>query len=216
MELLFKVIGYASVLVIAASFFFMALHLRRNTRLRPAGLIVPALMSLLILAVYVLLTGAQGFSPVSALLAALGLGTGVIWSRTTRLSFRGGAVYARRSVWYLAVWALSIIIMQLMAVTSEAELLPYGISAVYFSTGLAVGMNTSLLLRGLNGKTSNGRAAVCARCGAANAAGVAYCAGCGSPLGGVSRQAERCRTCGQANGPASAFCAACGRPLRGR
>lgn len=149
MELFLRIIGYLSILILVISFAFMIKNLRRGRRLTIRSLIIPVLMSIVFLVVYSTILDIPGPTAISAALAILGLVLGVLWSRTTQLTVKGSTVYAQRSVWYVVIWGLSIVFTQFMAVTATPELASYGLSTLYFSTGLAVSTNVSLLLRRL-------------------------------------------------------------------
>lgn len=192
MALVFRVIGYLSLLILLISFYFMVRTLRRGRKVTRRSLIIPILMSVLFLVVYGAVLNHPEPSVLSALLMALGLVFGVIWSRATTLTARGTDVYGRRSVGYVVIWGLSIAVTQaatLMAPSWAA----YGMSTIYFSTGLAMGTNASLLIKRsrLLSDHSQGRLVAgagqavlsrCKRCGEISESGQRFCVNCGSQL----------------------------------
>jgi len=217
MEVFLKVLGYLSIPLLLLSVIFMIRSLRRDRRLRSRSLLIPIFISIVFLIVYNSLLGVSPPTILSFILMILGLAFGSLWGRTTHLTMREGMVYGRRSVWYLVIWALSIGITQLMALTVSSAAVAYGLSTIYFTTGLAVGTNSSLLFR----RSRLGPASVpeitWPNCGTINGGTRKFCMQCGQALAPVIASAQavpassRCPQCGHVTQPGTSFCGNCGQ-----
>ncbi len=183
MEILLKVVGYISILALIISFAFMIKTLGRARRLNVRSLIVPILISIAFLVLYRALLDLNKLTGVSIGLVIFGMAIGIIWSRTTRLTIKGRTVFAQKSVWYVIIWGLSIIITQFLAMTATQELVTYGLSTVYFSTGLVVSTNTGLFARYIKNLRTVPADTWCSSCGKVNSQGTNFCTQCGQPAG---------------------------------
>lgn len=219
MELFLKIIGYLSIPLLILSVIFMIRSLRRDQRLTPRGLLIPLCTSIVLLIIYNSLLGVSPPTALSYILMFLGLIFGMLWSRTTHLTMRQGMAYGRRSVWYLIIWAFSIGITQLMALTVSSKFVAYGLSTIYFSTGLAVGTNGSLLFRRWRLVSVSVQKITCPNCGTINARMIKFCTQCGQALAPVVAGTQavpaspRCPQCGHVNAPGRSFCTNCGQRL---
>ena len=182
MEIFLRIIGYLSIVLVMISFGFMIRNLRRGRHLTIRSLIIPILMSILLLGVYYYLLGTAGLTAISIGLMVLGFILGMLWSRTTKLSIKGNSVHAKRSIGYLVIWGISIVITQFMAVAATPELASYGVSTIFFSTGLAVSNNAGLLVRRQQNLKRTKSKMACPSCGALNSSEVSFCIKCGQPL----------------------------------
>ena len=91
-----------------------------------------------------------GGMPLSAsaivLAVAAGAMVGIGWSLTNLLYIDGEAVRARGNIWFLAVWALSLMMTQSTALAGGKT--PYAVALVSFlGMGLAIGNSLGLLAR---------------------------------------------------------------------
>lgn len=190
-EVVLNAIVVLSIGAIGVAAFVMIRSIRRETALRPAGPAVGALVSVLVLWAYVGLLHVEVRSALSWLLLFAGLVTGALWSRTTALTVRGGVVFGRRSPWYVVVWAATLALSQLLALFASREAAAYGLSTVFFSTGLSLGLNVALI----------------ARWSAARNAPLA-------PYAPLAPHTRACLRCGTPTGDPERFCRTCGAPLQ--
>ena len=144
--LLFRVVGIVGMAMFALSVVMMLLTFRKARRLSPWSLAIGAIVSVLCTWIFFALAGA----PLSA--AAIGLGVaagamvGVGWSLTNLLFIDGETIRARGNIWFLAVWALTLLMTQ--AATLAGGQTPYAVALVSFlGMGLAVGNSLGLLAR---------------------------------------------------------------------
>ena len=221
MEVFLKIIGYLSIPLVLLSVFVMIRSLRRDQRLTSRSLITQMLVSLVFIIAYALLLRVSVSLALSTPLLVLGLILGVLWNRTTHLRLQKGEVFGRRSIWYLVIWGLSFSITQLMALTASAEIVSYGLSTVYFSTGLAIGTNGSLLFRRWRLISSGAPVEIsCPACGTVNIRVRNFCTQCGQTLAPTVATAPvslesstRCPRCGHINVSGERFCTECGQQL---
>lgn len=221
MEVFLKILGYLSLVLLVVSVYFMVRSVGRQRRLSLRTLIVPLVSVILFLIIYSLILDISPPAIASAFLALAGLGVGIFWGRTTALSAKGTEVYGRRSAWYVVVWGISIAITQVLALLSTPSTVSWGLSTIYFSTGLAYGMNGYLLFRRwkvLSGRRE-GPQHTCPACGAKIKTGGKFCPGCGQTMAPVpapipaTPRRSKCPACGHVSPPGTRFCSKCGQSL---
>jgi hypothetical protein len=144
--LLFRVVGIVGMALFALSVVTMLLTFRKARKLSPWSLAIGAVVSVLCTWIFFALAGAP-LSAVAILLAvAAGAMVGAGWSLTNLLFVDGDTIRARGNIWFLAVWALSLLMTQ--AATLAGGQTPYAVALVSFlGMGLAVGNSLGLLAR---------------------------------------------------------------------
>ena len=105
------------------------------------------LISLLLLGVFWLLSGAHLPWLVAVPLFALGLGLGGVIGFTARLYPQGGRVMGRHSWLFLAGWGASLVLAQLLAWTGWPLAASLGLAPLVLSTATNTGREAALLLR---------------------------------------------------------------------
>ena len=144
--LLFRVVGLIGMALFALSIVTMLLTFRKARKLSPWSLAIGAIVSVLCTWVFFALAGAPLSATAIGLAVAAGAMVGVGWSLTNLLFIDGEAIRARGNIWFLAVWALSLLMTQ--AATLAGGQTPYAVALVSFlGMGLAVGNSLGLLAR---------------------------------------------------------------------
>jgi hypothetical protein len=144
--LLFRVVGLAGMALFALSIVTMLLTFRKARKLSPWSLLIGAAVSVLCTWFFFALAGAPLSAAAILLAVAAGAMVGVGWSLTNLLFIDGGTVRARGNAWFLAVWALSLMMTQTAALAGGKT--PYAVALVSFlGMGLAVGNSFGLLAR---------------------------------------------------------------------
>jgi hypothetical protein len=144
--LLFRVVGIVGMALFALSVVTMLLTFRKARKLSPWSLAIGATVSVLCTWIFFALAGAPLSAVAIGLAVAAGAMVGVGWSLTNLLFIDGEAVRARGNIWFLAVWALSLLMTQ--AATLAGGQTPYAVALVSFlGMGLAVGNSLGLLAR---------------------------------------------------------------------
>ncbi|WP_315784265.1 hypothetical protein [Bradyrhizobium sp. SZCCHNPS1003] len=144
--LLFRVVGIVGMALFALSVVTMLLTFRKARKLSPWSLAIGAIVSVLCTWIFFALAGAPLSAAAILLAVAAGAMVGVGWSLTNLLFIDGEAIRARGNIWFLAVWALSLLMTQ--AATLAGGQTPYAVALVSFlGMGLAVGNSLGLLAR---------------------------------------------------------------------
>jgi hypothetical protein len=144
--LLFRVVGLIGMAMFALSVVMMLLTFRQARKLSPWSLGIGAIVSVLCTWIFFALAGTPLSIAVIMLAVAAGAMVGVGWSLTNLLFIDGEVIRARGNIWFLAVWALSLLMTQ--AATLAGGQTPYAVALVSFlGMGLAVGNSLGLLAR---------------------------------------------------------------------
>jgi hypothetical protein len=183
MDIFLKILGYLSIPMMLFSAYAMTKSLKKDQRVTPRSLVIQLGISIIVLIVYTLLLNVNPPTALSFSLMAVGGVFGVVWSRTTNLTIRDGVVYGKRTVWYMVAWILSITLTQTMAMTAPKELVAYGLSTIYFTTGIAIGTNLSVLIRQQRLLAVKVRSqVVCPHCNNTVSPSATFCTHCGNRL----------------------------------
>lgn len=144
--LLFRVVGIVGMALFALSVVTMLLTFRKARKLSPWSLAIGATVSVLCTWIFFALAGAPLSAAAIGLAVAAGAMVGVGWSLTNLLFVDGETIRARGNIWFLAVWALTLLMTQ--AATLAGGQTPYAVALVSFlGMGLAVGNSLGLLAR---------------------------------------------------------------------
>ncbi len=144
--LLFRIVGLIGMALFALSIVTMLLTFRKARKLSPWSLVIGAIVSVLCTWIFFALAGAPLSAAAIGLAIAAGALVGIGWSLTNLLFIDGEAIRARGNIWFLAVWALSLIMTQAASLAGGKT--PYAVALVSFlGMGLAVGNSFGLLAR---------------------------------------------------------------------
>lgn len=197
LDVVLRAIGFLSVPMLVVSIVFMIKNLRRAHPVRPKGLALQTATPLAVFVVYALLLSLDPPKLASGVLLMVGLGLGIVSSMTTHLGLERGQVIGQRNIWYLVAWAVTFSITQLLAVFARSEYAAWGFTTLYFSLGLTLGTNGTLLVR---------RDRILSGAEPATAAPAAVAA----PAVGLIATPATCPGCGLAVEPGVRFCTRCG------
>lgn len=142
----FKVVSLVGTALLLFSVAMMIVTFRRARAVIPGALIVSLATTVLVLLVQLWMAPARpGFA--SGMLAfAAGMAIGFGWSRTNLFYIDRETVLARGTAWYLAVWAATFLLNQLLHIfTNGAPAAAFATMLV--ATGIAAGNITGQLLR---------------------------------------------------------------------
>lgn len=144
--LLFRIIGLIGMALFALSVVTMLLTFRKARKLSPWSLVIGAVVSMLCTWFFFALAGAPLSVAAILLAVAAGAMVGVGWSLTNLLFIDSGTIRARGNIWFLAVWAVTLIMTQVATLAGGKT--PYAVALVSFlGMGLAVGNSLGLLAR---------------------------------------------------------------------
>jgi uncharacterized membrane protein YbaN (DUF454 family)/ribosomal protein L40E len=212
--------GYASIPLVLLSVFAMMRTIGKPRPLMVTGLIAQILFSALFLLLYRFLLNLSEPTLLSWGLLGIGLFGGVFQGFTTKINITGDKITAKRSVIYLIIWGVSFSATQALAMLGQDTIAAYGLSSVYLATGIAIGMNATLLVRRLltapaNVSPSILQGSICPKCAVSNSSTRKFCRNCGTALGSFTVPVgSSCPNCGQTATPTQKYCNHCGRTLQ--
>ncbi len=150
-DIWYWVLKALAVLAIPLMVFSAVMMIRtvgKEQRVKLAPVVLQAVSPFIVLGVYAYFLKLEPPQWLSILLLVVGVALGVVWSRSVRMRVQGRAVISKRSVLYVVLWALTLVVTQTLAVFTNTEFAAYAYSTMYFSAGVAAGLNIAMLLRG--------------------------------------------------------------------
>jgi len=149
MDTILRLIGFLGVVFTLAMTVLMLFTFRQERRINTFSPFLSAVLSLVMLPVFVLLSGARLNLLLAIPILALGLLLGFLRGLATRLYYKDGQVMGRNSRLFLLGWGGSLVLAQLLNIFGSAFLASIGLVPVFLSTGTQVGMNGNVFLRRL-------------------------------------------------------------------
>ncbi|MCJ7549021.1 MAG: hypothetical protein MUQ30_05000 [Anaerolineae bacterium] len=145
----FRLISFLSIGITTVLVVVMLLTFRKERRIGVASLLISIGLSLIMLPIFILLSGARLNLLIGLPLLAIGLLVGILRGFATRLYLKDGHVMGRHSLLFLAGWGLSLVLAQILNLTASRLLASVGLMPMFLSTGTQVGITSNLLLRRL-------------------------------------------------------------------
>lgn len=121
--------------------------LRKPHPLRWFTPLVAILGSVGAVALYVLLLGISVEPIAIAALALVGVVIGWVALQLVRVEVLDGRRFVKRSQWFLGLWGLALVGLQVVSALDSADTLAAGIAAAIISAGLVTTLNLGLLWR---------------------------------------------------------------------
>jgi len=149
MDTIYRLVSLLSIGLTVVLIIVMLLTFRKERRIGALSLLISAILSLIMLPVFILLSGARLNLLIGLPLLMIGLLVGVLRAFATRIYYRGDHVVGKHSLWFLAGWGLSMVLAQLLALAGSRLLADVALMPMYLSTGTQVGIAGNLLLRRL-------------------------------------------------------------------
>jgi hypothetical protein len=146
-----RLVSFAGVGLMLFGVAVMILTFKKAREVVPAALLVSLAAALI--GTFVSLAFAQTVPHRTLVLFALIVGgvLGAVWSRTTLLFVDGRSIRMRGTIWYLAVWALTLALNQSVAIVTGRTPLATALLAL-FGAGIAIGNTLGLILRARTAK----------------------------------------------------------------
>ena len=136
-------LGGLSFLMIAWSLW----RLRKPQRLRWLTPLLAILGSTAGVAVSIVLMGVEVEPIAAAALGGLGAVIGIAALMLIRVELVDGRKFVKRSHWFLALWGLALVGLQVVSALDSPNTLAAGIAGALVSAGLMVTLNLGLLVR---------------------------------------------------------------------
>jgi hypothetical protein len=149
MDTIFRLIAFLGALFTLAMTVLMLFIFRKERRINAFSPFLSAVLSLVLLPIFVLLSGARLNLLLAVPILALGLLIGSLRGLTTQLYYQDGQVVGRDSRLTLLGWGGSLVLAQLLNLFGSAFLASLGLIPLLLSTGTQVGMNGNVFLRRL-------------------------------------------------------------------
>lgn len=149
MDTILRLIGFLGAVFTVAMTVLMLFTFRKERRISTFSPLWSAVLSLVMLPVFILLSGARLNLLLAIPILTLGLLAGFLRGLTTRLTYKDGQVVGRNSRLFLLGWGGSLVLAQLLNLFGSALLASVGLVPLFLSTGTQVGMNGNVFLRRL-------------------------------------------------------------------
>lgn len=149
MDIVWRFVGLLGSLFTLAITILMVFRFRKERRISAISSFMSALLSLILLPAFILLSGARLNLLLGLAILVLGLFVGFLRGMTTKLRYQGEEVVGKNSVLFLLGWGGSLALAQLLNLFGSAFMASVGLVPVFLSTGTQVGMNSNILIRRL-------------------------------------------------------------------
>ncbi len=158
MEFLGRLFSLASIPLTLLGVWGIIRQVNKEQRLGLASPMIGLVMSPLILLLNVLVLRQAQVNCAGPLFLIMGLGFGLAWGLTMRLSLRDGKVVGKQSILHLVFWGISYATTQFLTVVAPASWVAGGLVLMFLSTGTTLGTNLNLVLRQMRLRHAPGRA----------------------------------------------------------
>ena len=150
MDTILHVISLVGTVLTGAMTILMVFTFRKARRIGLLSPLTSMAVSLVMLPLFILLSGARLNWLVGVPVLAVGLVVGFLRGLTTRLYHdERGQVVGRNSVLFLVGWGGSLALAQLVNTLGSALLASVGLIPMFLTTGTQVGMNANIAIRRL-------------------------------------------------------------------
>ncbi len=144
-----RIIGLLSIPMMAFIMWGLIRQVRKPSPVRPGWMAIGLVTAPVMLIINLVFLRQAAPGTLGVALLVFGIGFGMAWGFTARLSVRDERVIANRSILHLVFWAISFGLTQLLATFATAEVVAGGLATMFFATGSSLGTNINLLVRQL-------------------------------------------------------------------
>lgn len=149
MDVLLRLIGLLAVGFTLVMTLFALVAFRKERRIGVLSPLISMVVSLVVLPVFMLVSGARLNLLLALPVMAFGLLAGFLRGQTTRLYYKEGRVVGRHSLFFLLGWGASLALSQLLSLFESTLLASVGLLPLFLSTGTQVGIDGNIFLRRL-------------------------------------------------------------------
>ena len=147
--MIWRILSLLTIPIVALTFWMLIRQVRKPTPVRPGWTAIGLVFAPAMLVVNLVFLRHASPGSLGIALLVLGIGFGVAWGFTARLSMRDEKVIADRSILHLVFWGVSFGVTQMLATFAAAEVVAGGLAMMFFATGTTLGTSTNLLVRQL-------------------------------------------------------------------
>jgi len=149
MDSVLRLVGCLFTLLTVAMTLAMVLTFRKERRIGLFAPLISGLLSLVLLPIFIALSGASLNLCIGLPILILGGVLGYLRGQTTKMYYKDSEVVGRASIFFLLLWGVSLILAQFLNIVGSVLLSAIGLIPLFFSTGTQVGLNANIFLRRL-------------------------------------------------------------------
>lgn len=142
-----QVISLAAGIFSAIMLLITIRMLRRETRVSRLAPFIAIGTTLLSTFFYLVITNAPVNSILVWVFLGLGFLVGLMQGQSTKIYYRGNAIFGKRSAAYLVLWGLAYLVSLALVHLGNAALHAFAILGMVFGVGTTVGANLNLFVR---------------------------------------------------------------------
>ena len=142
-----KVLAALSIPLVVVSAVLMIRAVGRRQRFSVRATVIQSLTPLLVLGAYSVFVKLDPPVWLATLMFAGGTALGVVSSRSVALEAGDGNVVTRSSVLTIIVWAVTLVLVQVLSLAAGRGIVAYAFTTLYFSVGLSLAAGATLLVR---------------------------------------------------------------------
>lgn len=149
LEPLLDGLNYVCSIVNTILMVLMLVSYRKPKQFKISDQLLSILLTLVTLPVFILISGASLNVFIGVGLMILGGVYGVIRGLTVKLYYADGALIGRNSMLSLAAYCGSLVLSNIMNTFDSTILASLGLAPLYFSTGIQIALNATMIMRKL-------------------------------------------------------------------
>ena len=142
-------LNYVCSIVNTILMVLMLVSYRKPKQFKVSDQVISILLTLVTLPIFILISGARLNILIGAVLVVLGGIYGVIRGLTVNMYYADGALIGRNSMLSLAAYCGSLVLSNIMNTFDSTILASLGLAPLYFSTGIQIALNLTMILRKL-------------------------------------------------------------------
>lgn len=147
MDIVFYLLNLLSLIFTVVVFGLMLFTLRKERIIGRWAPLLSAFLPLLMLPLFMILSGARLNWFLSIPIFLLGLAVGVLRGFTTKLYFKDDQVVGKHSLLFLFGWCMTLLLAQLLNVFGSVLLSSVGLMPLFFGTGTQVALFGTIFVR---------------------------------------------------------------------
>ena len=147
LKIIFYLLNLLSLLFTVVAFGLMFYTLRKERVIGRLTPLLSALLPLVMIPLFMILSGARLNWLLSIPIFLLGLAAGVVRGFTIKLYFKEGQVMGKQSLLFLLGWCITLLLAQLLNVFGSVMLSSIGLMSLFLGTGTQAALSGTIFLR---------------------------------------------------------------------